>query len=74
MSARRVVEHVLGEAFSMPTDRADLRDRLGRLVLQAAERLRVRAGHLVDRFGLEVELGVVGEFGRLRILEVFHIP
>ena len=66
------MEHALEEAFSMPTDPADLRDRLGGLVLRAAERPRVHADHPVDRFGLEVELGV-GELGRLRILEVFSV-
>ena len=58
--------------WSMPTGRLDLRDRLGRVELRAAERLRVRADHLVHRFGLQVELGV-GELGRLRKLEVFCI-
>ena len=53
----------------MPTDRLDLRDRLGRVKLRAAERFRVLADHLVHLLGLEVELGV-GELGRLRILEV----
>ena len=56
----------------MPTDHMDLRDRLGRLVLRAAERLRVRHDHLVDRFGLEVELGV-GELGRLQILALLYV-